>query len=176
MARIRLYIATSLDGYIATPDGGVAWLEPFDAGDEGGYGYEEFLKGIGALIMGRATFDQVLGFGDWPYAGKRAIVLSSRPADALPEGVEVRNVGAAAAAEEARGFGGGDIWLMGGGNVVRQFLDAGLIDDMEIFVMPVLLGGGVPLFPESANQAGLVLKGVDPYPNGVVRLLYSVGG
>ena len=173
MPLIRLYIATSLDGYIATPDGGVAWLEPFDAGD---YGYDEFLKGIGTLIMGRRTFDQVLGFGEWPYEGKRTIVLSSRPAEALPAGVEVRNAEVVAVAGELKRLGDGDVWLVGGGNVVRQFLDEGLLDDMEIFVMPVLLGGGAPLFPESASQAGLVLEGVQSYPNGVVRLLYAIGG
>ena len=91
-SRIRLYIATSLDGYIATPDGDVAWLEPFHAGD---YGYDDFLKGIGTLVMGRTTFDQVLGFGAWPYAGKRAIVLTSRPVETPPEGAEVRNADAA---------------------------------------------------------------------------------
>ena len=172
-SRIRLYIATSLDGYIATPDGGVAWLEPYEAGD---YGYEDFLKSVGTLVMGRSTFDQVLGFGDWPYKGKRAIVMTSRPVETLPGGVEVRNANAAAVADEAKSFGGGDVWLMGGGNVVRQFLDAGLIDEMELFVMPLLLGDGVRLFPGSPTQAGLMLEDTQTYPSGVVRLLYAVGG
>jgi len=173
MSRIRLYIAVSLDGYIATPDGGVAWLEPFNAGD---YGYEDFLKSIGTLVMGRATFDQVQGFGDWPYEGKRAIVMTSRPVETLPEGAEVRNANATAVADEARAFDGGDVWLTGGGNVVRQFLDAGLIDEMELFVMPLLLGAGVRLFPDGASRSGLALKDSQPHPNGVVRLLYAVGG
>ncbi len=171
-SRIRLYIAISLDGYIATPDGDVAWLEPFHAAD---YDYDEFLKSIGTLVMGRTTFDQVLGFGAWPYAGKRAIVMTSRPADLLPEGTEVRNADAATVAREARNFGGGDVWLTGGGNVARQFLDAGLIDEIELFVMPVLLGDGVRLFPGAAAQAGLMLEDTQPYDNGVVRLVCAVG-
>lgn len=172
-SRIRLYIATSLDGYIATPDGAVAWLEPFNAGD---YGYDDFLKSIGTLVMGRTTFDQVLGFGAWPYEGKRAIVMTSRAVETLPDGAEIRNADAATVAREAKSFGGGDVWLTGGGNVVRQFLDAGLIDAMELFVMPILLGDGLRLFPEGASQSGLILEDTQAYTNGVVRLLYAVGG
>ena len=74
--RFRVYIATSLDGYVATPDGGVEWLEPFQDED---YGYNSFIQKIGTVIMGRTTFQQVLGFGQWPYKDLRVMVLSSHP-------------------------------------------------------------------------------------------------
>ena len=80
-----VYIATSLDGFIATPDGGIGWLDAYPGED---YGYAEFVATIGTIVIGRATYDQVKGFGGWPYSGKRVIVLSSRALDAPPTGAE----------------------------------------------------------------------------------------
>jgi hypothetical protein len=85
MTTFRLYIAVSADGYIATPDGGVDWLEPFQQHD---FGYREFMATIGTVILGRKTYEQALGFGEWPYPGKSAIVWTSRPLIPPPEGVE----------------------------------------------------------------------------------------
>ena len=82
--RIRVYIAASLDGFIATADGGVAWLRRFDAED---YGYADFATEIGTIVMGRTTYQQVRGFGAWPYAGKRGFVLSSQLIDPMPDGM-----------------------------------------------------------------------------------------
>jgi dihydrofolate reductase len=167
---VVLYIAARLDGYIASADGGIDWLKPFEAED---YGYGEFIAGIGTIVMGRRTYDQLRGFADWPYAGKRVVVLTSRPLEAAPEGVEASAEPVAAllarlGAMEARG----ETWLCGGGDVIAQFLAEDLIDRLELFIVPVLLGEGVPLFPEGAWRSLFSLQGVQAYASGVAGLSY----
>lgn len=166
------YIATSVDGYIADRDGGIDWLTPrFDGPD---YGYDAFYGRMAATVMGRTTFDQALGFGAWPYADKPTWVLSSRelPADP-PPGVRfaagpVNDVAAAIAREVT-----GDVWVVGGGVVLRDFLQARLLASVELFVIPVVLGRGVPLFPSGDYAGSLRLSAHQSYSNGVVRLLYE---
>ncbi len=168
--RFRLYIAVSVDGFIATPHGGVAWLEPFPAED---VGYQQFFASIGTLVMGRATYDRALGFGTWPYEGKRTIVLTSRPIEAPPPGVEAWRGDITALTADLRAAGGGDVWLVGGGRAARPFLDRDLVDRLELYVIPVLLGDGIPLFERSRHQARLQLEEATPYPNGIVALTYA---
>lgn len=168
----RVYIAVSVDGYIATPDGGVAWLDGFAAED---YGYDHFYADIGTVVMGRATYEQARGFGDWPYAGKRAMVLTSRPCDALPAMVEtVALAGLDDVIARLRHASGGDIWIVGGGRTVDAFLERRAVDRLELYVMPVLFGAGVPLFPGPGPTGGLVRESVRAMPRGVVELIYRV--
>jgi dihydrofolate reductase len=170
MMRIRGYIAASLDGYIAAADGGVEWLQEFQQHD---FGFENFLEDIGTVILGRATYDQVCSFGvGWPYAGKRAIILTSRPVEGLPEGAEVWNGPVEELAAKLHAEGGGDAWVVGGASVQRAFLDAGALDRIEIFVIPVLLGDGVPLWPKSERGHRLSLTALERLEGGMVRLDY----
>ncbi len=85
--QIQIYIATSLDSFIATADGGVDWLEPFQAED---LGYSAFVATIGTIVMGRTTYEQIRGFGSWPYAGKRTVILSSLPIRFTPTPTRAR--------------------------------------------------------------------------------------
>lgn len=166
--RIRLYVAASLDGYIATPDGGVTWLEPF----KGDYGYEAFFASIRTLVMGRATYDQVRELGAWPYEAKPTWVLTSRAMRGAPAGVEPWPWGVPKLVEQLRG-GTGDVWIVGGGKVVRGFLEADAIDDIELFVMPRLLGDGIRLFEPTDAFAALDLAATQAWDDGVVRLRYE---
>lgn len=168
---VRLYIAASLDGYIATSDGGVDWLEPYHGVD---VGYDAFIAAIGTIIMGRATYDQVFTFSEWPYAGKSCLVLSSRPLGAVPDGVERVSGDVAAIVEQARRRNDGDIWLVGGARTARAFLDLGLIDRIELYVIPVLLGDGLRLFEPSCHGARMALERAEALPRGMVRLVYSL--
>ena len=174
MPKITYYVAASLDGYIADADGGVGWLPEGDAGD---YGYEEFYSGVDALVMGRRTYDQVLEFGQWYYAGKPTYVFTSHPPDDNPFGVEFVSVPPAEFVQSvvARRFGA--IWLLGGGNLAEQFRSAGLIDEYVVHLIPVVLGRGVPLFGGEAPLTVLRLETVEAYDDGVVMLRYlSVSG
>lgn len=170
--RLRVYIAASVDGFIADPKGGVDWLDPFSTED---FGYAAFFRSIRAVVMGRRSFDQVMGFGEWPYAGKPCVVLSHRPPPpGVPEGVMFRAARPADVAAELRTRVGGDVWVMGGAETIAGFLEAGCVDTLELFLIPVLLGDGIPLFPRRAALRPLTLRGTKPYAAGVVRLTYRV--
>lgn len=172
-ARLRLYAAMSIDGCLADADGGIGWLAPFDAED---YGMEGFLAGIGALLTGRATYDQVRGFAAWPYAGKRVVVLTHRPLEAdPPAGVEAAAGDLAVIVARLRTEAAGDIWLLGGAAVAQDALAQGLVDSLELFVIPVTLGGGIRLFGASGVPQGWQLAAARPFPNGVVGLEYRRG-
>lgn len=169
-AVFRLYMATSLDGYVADAEGGVDWLNAFETGVD--YGTEAFMAEVDTLIMGRATYDQVVGFGVWPYAGKRTFVLTSRPTADAPEGVEGTSDLAGLIAELREE--GAQAWIVGGPTAVDGCRAMGALDTVELFVMPILLGSGVPLFAEEAESLGLHLVSVDAFETGAVALRYEV--
>lgn len=152
--RCAVFIATSLDGCIARGDGALDWLPGADAGaeddaEDGGddSGYAAFVATVDVLVMGRTTYDTVLGFGiGWPYT-LPVVVLSSRPLDTVPDGADVRHeqgpVDEVAARLAAAGFRRA---YVDGGAVVQQFLAADLVDELTITQVPVLLGDGIRLF------------------------------
>lgn len=180
---VVIYAATSADGYLAPVDGSVSWLEDF--GGEGGgddFGYDEFFGGIGSIVVGRTTYEQVRGFGAWPYEGRPTVVLTSRadaPTEGAPEGVRfeagtdlpwlVQQL-----QEEAPGRA---TWLLGGGAVHQAFLAAGLVTEIWAHVMPVLLGDGIRMFPAAYPSQPLTLVESRTHPSGrgVVALRYRVG-
>ncbi|MGH1340782.1 MAG: dihydrofolate reductase family protein [Nannocystales bacterium] len=148
MANVRVYIATSLDGYIAGPDDDLSWL-PTEAGpgtDEA-LGFEAFMADVGAMLMGRRTYDVVRSLGEgWPYGETPVLVATHRELESdLPT---VRAVSGStdavldAALEEA---GGRDVYLDGGA-MVQAALEVGRVDELIVTLVPVLVGGGVPLF------------------------------
>jgi dihydrofolate reductase len=167
--KVRLFIATSLDGYLAGPGGSLDWL--FGDAD---YGYDEFIAGIDTLAMGRRTYDVVRSLGEWPYDGIAAWVFTR--AGSPPHDGNV-SFTAAAPADWLRGIesaAGRDIWIVGGGELIREFLDARLVDEMTIAVHPVVLGGGAPLFPPGSARRRLRLAQVRSYPSGLVSSTYVV--
>lgn len=168
----RLYIAASVDGFIATPGGGVDWLAPYETED---FGWHAFIAAIGTVVMGRVSYDFVRAQGIWPYAGKRVVVLTSRPLGEVPEGVKAWNGNVQPLADHLRGENRGDVWLMGGGRAIRPFLDAGLVDRIELFLVPLLLGEGIRLFEPSAQRLPLHLRRTVAHGCGVVQLVYDRG-
>jgi len=168
MRRVKLFIATSLDGYIARADGRIDWL--FTDAD---YGYAAFYDSIDAVIMGRRTYDDVLGFGPYPYADKAGYVFShSRPA-ASREHVSFVSERPAALVASLRGGAGRDIWLVGGASLTASFLDDDLVDDFIVSVHPILLGSGIPLFPRQGRELSLAFAGVTSFESGLVQLRYE---
>ena len=171
--RIRGFIACSLDGYIADDTGGVDWLEPFQAVDTG---YEAFLGEIGTVVFGRATYDQVRGLSKgWPYPGKRGLVVTSTPLEDAPVGVSAWGDGVPALISHLRAQEE-DAWVVGGAALQASFLDAGALDQLEIFVIPLLLGLGVPLFAELSGPRPATLLGTRTLDKGMVHLCYGFGG
>jgi dihydrofolate reductase len=146
-----VYIARSLDGFIARPDGAIDWLgEPDVEGGGGGedYGWSEFIAGIDTIVMGRATFEQVLSFGAWPYEGTPLVVLSSTR-QSVPENLrgkaEVSALDPAAVLDQLAGRGCERVYI-DGGKTIQSFLRADLIDELILTTLPVLIGQGLPLF------------------------------
>lgn len=171
MSEVIYYLAASLDGFIATPDGGVDWLSEFEAAGED-YGYAAFYASIDALLLGRRTYEQTLSFGAWPYAGKPAWVFSrrtlaiSQPDVTLAELKPEQQI----LALEKRGLN--RFWLVGGASLAFSFRERGLITEVIVSTMPVILGAGVPLFDPGGPQEHLTLLQSKRYQNGVVQLRY----
>lgn len=173
-----VFIATSLDGFIARSDGGLDWLDAANAtvpaGEDCGYG--AFMADIDALVMGRKTFEQVLTFGQWPYGQTPVVVLSSRPFD-IPAGLKgtvshsSETPDQLCARLDAEGL---PRRYIDGGLTVQRFLAAGRIDEMTITLIPVLLGQGIPLFGPRIGDVPLTLVGTRAYDWGFVQLHYRI--
>ena len=149
----KLYIATTLDGYIATIDDNLQWL--FDVQGEGDNGYGDFIAGIDNVVMGKRTYDWLLREqpDNWAYADKEAYVLTSSD---LADQEHIHFVKAIPELP-------GETWVVGGGQVIRAYLELGLIDEMQLTVAPVLLGDGIPLFQKGGYAANLELVGTRTY-------------
>lgn len=170
MTRFVGYIAMSIDGCIADGNGRMDWLEEFSDPDDD-FGYAEFFDGVDAIVMGRSTYEFVSAQPVWPYPGVSTYVVTSR----LVPGGDARIETIAPDFESLRRHlcreGYETVWVMGGGQTQRGALDAGMFDELQLFVMPLILGSGPLIFADgAATRAQLadhaVLRG------GVVRLSY----
>ena len=170
MAKIILYLAASLDGFIADQQGGVDWLTPFQSGD---LGLEAFLETIGVVVMGRRTFDQARTFELWPYGGKRLILLTSKPVGSLPEGGEVVRGEIGTIAAQLRENDNGDVWIVGGAKTMGAFLTAGAIDRVVLHVVPVILGDGLRMFEGIGSTLPFHLEDSTLFRNGIAKLTYE---
>ena len=143
--KVTYYLAVSLDGYIADANGGVDWLDDLSI-DQNGTGYAVFYEGIDGLIMGRATYDFVHDYGQWPYDDKPTWVCTTREISPLT-GCNLQQArDASSAISEAKLMGLKSIWVVGGGVLASSMLKQGLLTHISVSVMPVILGGGVKLF------------------------------
>ena len=185
-SRVRVYIACSFDGFMAGPDDDLSWLpgadgsamseadiSAVDHGDEavGAVGFEQFMADVGALLMGRRTYDVVAGFaGPWPYGDRPVLVATHRPL--TPSVPTVRSVGGdisalVASAKEAAGEK--DVYIDGGA-LIRQALDADLIDEMIVTMVPILLGHGHALFAGVTKRLPLTFEGWHRFGEGMVQV------
>ncbi len=171
MTKIRVYSATSIDGFIADSDGDTQWMAPYWPSI---YEKSGFLDEVGAVVLGRRTFQLVTTFGEWPYVGKRAFVLTSEPLkDSFPDVAYARN-GIAAAIQAAREATTKDIWIVGGAMTMQSAIDAGLVDMIEICIVPVFFGSGISLLTSLEETMRLHFDGIEAFPDGIVKLRYHV--
>jgi dihydrofolate reductase len=168
--RCSVFIATSLDGYIARKNGTFDFLSIVEQPGED-YGFAEFFATVDALVIGRNTYETALGFPEWPYAGKRCIVLTHRETPSVHG--EQFFAGAASGLVEQLALVGAQRLYVDGGAVIRDFLAAGLIDDMTISIVPVLLGEGIALFGAEVPEQRLTLASSRSYSSGLVQLHYT---
>ena len=170
MVHVTYYVAVSVDGYIATADGGTDWLRPFESASED-YGYHDFYRSIDAAVMGSHTYEQCLTFAEWPYPGKLCWVFSRRTF-ANRSDVTVTTDTPAAVLQQLDARGLMRIWLAGGGELAASMRKSGSIDEYIFSVIPVILGGGIGLFAYTSAKENLRLLECKTYPNGVVQLHY----
>lgn len=170
----KVYIATSIDGFIATPNGGLKWLEEIPNPDKSDFGFSEFVSGIDAIIMGRKTFDKVLSFNAWPY-DKPVFVLSN-----LLKNVPLSLEGCAEIIKgdikeiisdlNAKGFRN---LYIDGGKVIQSFLKRDLIDEMIISQVPIILGNGIPLFGVIDRKLNFKLIKSEVFNSSLVKNYYQ---
>ena len=170
--KASVFVGTSLDGFIARPNGTFDFL---DAGGNESHGYDEFMATVDALVIGRHTFETVLGFGGWAYGKKKVFVLSTRPLPQVPADAVVERLAgeppAIVAQLEARGI---QHAYVDGGITIQRFLRAGLIQRLIITRVPVLIGVGIPLFAQLPRDILLRHIATRHYPSGLVQSEYEV--
>lgn len=164
------YVAASLDGFIASEDGGVEWLAPFEGGDDD-YGYAAFYASVDGLLMGGRTYRQALGYGPWAWGDKPARVFTRQALHAPPPGVEAVQGSPAETLARLEKLGCRRAWLVGGGELAAACLQEGLLTDLVLSTIPAVLGRGVPLFAGAA-ASGLSLVESQVFANGVVQSRY----
>jgi dihydrofolate reductase len=175
MVRIKLYIACSLDGFIAREDGSIDWLNEYENNTKTDYGYSEFYASIGTVLMGRKTYEQVLGFGKWPYEDKKVYVFT-RQKEPLKreENVEFISEDIGEFVRHLKKESEKDLWLVGGAQLIKVFLKENLIQDFIIFIVPIILGSGIALFDHIGKEIRLTTGNLEKYENGLVRIDYKI--
>lgn len=178
--KIIVSIATSADGYIARPDGDVEWLNRRSGNAD--YGMRAFYATIDTILYGRKTYDWALDYQKKKMGGKGQIfdpkvanyIFSRRAPKTVAPGVKFVSEPVKAFAQRLRAAPGKHIWMMGGGELIASFLDAGEIDEFDIHMIPVFIGEGIPLVAPRHRDVDLRLLSSRKYPDGAVRLHYEV--
>ena len=170
--KVVMFIATSLDGYIATENDSLDWL--FKVEGEGDNGYSEFYETVDTVIMGRRTYDWLMEqeMEDFPYEGKECYVFS-RTVSQDNENVKFFSGDVVDFTNQLKNKEGKNIWVMGGGDLLHSFINNKLVDEMIITVSPVLIGKGIPLFKELDFETELTLKSINRF-NQFAELRYEV--
>jgi len=170
--KVILYIAMSLDGYIATENNELDWLSIVEIPNED-YGYEKFVKGVDTVIMGRKTYDKVLSYGvDFPHKGRKCYVIS-RARTGLDENVEYYSGNLKNLIEDLKNSEGSNIFIDGGAEIVNELLRIDMIDEFIISIIPIFLGSGIRLFKDGRPKQRLKLKSTKEFASGLVQLWYE---
>jgi len=188
MAEIKLFIATTLDGFIARENGSLDWLPgsgdtgqdlpdqekqlPESKMDDGGY--SKFLAGIDVIIIGRKTYEEILGFGiEWPYGDFQTyIVTSDANYKTKTDNTFTINELNKKVIDKIKMVSQKSIWLMGGGQLITQFLNYNSIDEMTLTLISIILGQGIRLFPGEPKETKFQLIKTESFASGMVNLTY----
>lgn len=167
MRKLILYIASSLDGYIAGPENELDWLVT-----EGDYGYDEFFDSIDTVLSGRITYDEAVKMGmKDPFPGKTTYVFTSKPSDFnSTDNLIFTSDDPVKMWKSLKEKEGKDAWLVGGGGLIKYFIEQDLIDEYRIFIHPIILGKGIPLFKQIDYRVNLITEEVKKFDTGLIML------
>jgi len=177
MRKVKYGVGVSLDGYIAAPDGSVDWLNRTASKAKGeDFGMREFFRSIDTVLMGRKTYEIALkmGMGKGGYSGMKTFIFSRTLPPGERDGVEFVSGDPGELMGRLKQRPGKDIWLCGGGELTREFLKSGALDEVILGIVPVLIGAGRPTFPPGFPETEVELVEVKQYKGGVVGLTYRV--
>lgn len=174
MAEIKLYIATTIDGYIAREDGSLDWLYALPNPNQIDHGYSGFFETIDTVIMGRTTYETILGFGvEWPYSNCISYVITSKenyqaktPNTKVLNNLSIENL------DKIKADSKKHIWLIGGGKVITEFINFDQIDEMILCMIPTILGTGIRLFPDKPKETLFQLTKSESFKTGIINLTY----
>jgi dihydrofolate reductase len=175
--KASVYIATSLDGFIARTNGDLDWLaSEGDTQSNEDYGYQAFIDTVDVIVMGRNTFEKVLTFDQWPYSAQKVVVLSSRSPQVpmhLSESVELLNLSPRGVIEHLEAQGATHLYI-DGGQTIQRFLNDDLITDLILTRIPILIGSGIPLFGPLKHDIRLAHIETRQFANGYVQSRYRL--
>jgi dihydrofolate reductase len=172
-SKVIVFIAVSLDGFIAKQDGDIGWLSLVDNPHED-YGYSAFLQGIDALIMGRKTYDKVLSLGvNFLHKDKQTYIISTKQHKSDHDNISFYQGDLTKLLKELKGKFSKDIYIEGGGEIISELRRNHLIDEYIISTIPILLGNGIPLFKACDVEEKLKLISTKAYPSGLVQVHYQ---
>ncbi|MEI6533516.1 MAG: dihydrofolate reductase family protein [Candidatus Roizmanbacteria bacterium] len=168
MGKVILYITTSLDGYIAKEDGDISWLNKYNINS---YGYDEFLNNTDTIVMGSKTFENISSFKEWPYKNIKTYVMTSRiiQADSHVEFVPGNLQNLIPTLKESSE---NNIYLVGGSDLVKSFIEEKLLEEIKLFIVPEVLGKGIPLFYKYQTQVIFKPIHIESYVNNMVQIHY----
>ncbi|MBF0762016.1 dihydrofolate reductase [Dysgonomonas mossii] len=173
MRKIRLYIAASIDGYIANIDGGLDWLSAYPITPELDYGYNEFFESVDSVLMGGRTYRDILNMDViYPYKDKISYIITRNKMNNPKENIHFISDNIIETLSEIKKQEGKDIWLVGGGEIISMFLDNDSIDEMTVTIIPIILGSGISLFPNTAKESTWKLQNTHSYCNNVLQVEY----
>lgn len=170
MRKVVLNVASSLDGYIARTSGDIDWL--FTDQD---YGLSEFFASVDTVLMGRKTYEQVLTFGEYPYKGAKSYFFTKNPLFRADNNVELVTEDTKKFVDDLRQADGKNIFLVGGAQLIFDFMNKNLVDELILSIHPIVLGEGIPLFVTQTNPHSLRLTNCQTYSSDLVQLSYDIG-
>jgi dihydrofolate reductase len=177
--KVTVHMVSSVDGFIAKPDGNISWLETSDNYDKGATGEnaEEFMKTIDCFVMGSRTYEHALelsqNFG-WPYGDVPTFVVTSRNLPADRKNIEFYSGDLKKFVDDRLKPNYKNIWVVGGAALVKDFIRLGLVDEIRQTIVPIIIGEGTPFYNYIGQEQTLHLKDVTAYKNGMVELWYEV--
>ena len=175
MGKIQLYIAVTIDGFIARENGSLDWLDALPNPTGLDHGYATFFAGVDTVVMGRKTYEEILGFGvEWPYSTCKAyVVTQDKNYQIQTKNTILLNELNTSQIELLKAETRQNIWVVGGGSLITHLLNLVVIDEMILCLIPTILSKGIKLFPDAPKETSFSLLKAESFPTGVVNLTYQ---